>query len=160
MSLSFCRLNAVTRAVALATVAACSDGGSPDPVSIEDTQFAASLGIDLTKFTKTSAGVYIENVTVGNGTVGTNGRRATIHYIGWLANGTQFDANQPPSQPFGWVIASGQVIPGFDEGVRGMAVGGRRKVIIPPELGYGRTGSGPIPPNAVLVFQIDLVALQ
>ncbi|MBM4187569.1 MAG: FKBP-type peptidyl-prolyl cis-trans isomerase [Gemmatimonadetes bacterium] len=160
MSFAFCRLNRITGLVALAATAACSDGGSPDPVSIENTQFAASLGINLSQFTRTSAGVYLQDVTVGNGAVATNGKRASIHYIGWLANGTQFDANQPPSQPFAFTIASGQVIPGFDEAVRDMKVGGRRKAIIPSELGYGRNGSGPIPPNAVLVFQIDLVALQ
>jgi len=124
------------------------------------TTFAPALGIDLSKMTKTASGLYWRDVTVGTGTPVAVGKLISIHYIGWLSNGTQFDANQPGSTPFRFTVGAGQVIPGFDEGVRGMAIGGRRQLIIPPSLGYGSAANGPIPANSVLVFQIDLVAIQ
>lgn len=140
----------------VATGAACGEG----IVGVEDTEFAPALGIDLARMTKTSSGLYYQNVTVGTGTEATAGKVVSVHYIGWLANGTQFDINQPPASPLQFTVGSGQVIPGFDEGVFQMKVGGRRKIVIPSRLGYGPSGTGPIPPNAVLVFQVDLVAVQ
>jgi peptidylprolyl isomerase len=83
-----------------------------------------------------------------------------IHYVGRLADGKQFDANRPADQPFVFRIDAGEVVPGFDEGVSGMRVGGRRQVIIPPALGYGARDNGPIPANSILVFTIDLVRVQ
>lgn len=159
MSFSFCRLKAASRAVALVAAAGCSDSDA-GPAPIEKTQFAESLGIDLSQMTKLPSGVYYRDLSTGNGAVAANGIQASIHYVGQLANGKQFDANRPPTAPFDFVLGGGRVIPGFDEGVRDMKVGGRRTVIIPPELGYGPAGSGPIPPNAILVFQIDLVDVK
>ena len=134
-------------------------GPVPDP-DITMTTFAPALGIDLSKMTKTASGLYFRDLTLGAGATVLVGKRVSIHYIGWLANGTQFDANQPASNPFQFTVGTGTVIAGFDEGVRGMAVAGRRQLIIPPSLGYGSTASGPIPANSILVFQIDLVAIQ
>ncbi len=151
--------------LAAAVVATGACGGSdttgpvPDP-DITMTTFAPALGIDLTKMTKTASGLYFRDLTLGAGATVLVGKRVSIHYVGWLANGTQFDANQPGSNPFQFTVGTGQVIPGFDEGVRGMAVGGRRQLIIPPSLGYGSTAKATIPANSILVFQIDLVAIQ
>ena len=151
--------------LAAAVVGAGACGGSdvtgpvPDP-DITMTTFAPALGIDLSKMTKTASGLYFRDLTLGAGATVLVGKRVSIHYLGWLANGTQFDANQPGANPFQFTVGAGQVIPGFDEGVRGMALGGRRQLIIPPSLGYGSTASGPIPANSILVFQIDLVTIQ
>ncbi len=134
-------------------------GPVPDP-DITMTTFAPALGIDLSKMTKTASGLYFRDITVGSGATALVGKRVSMHYIGWLANGTQFDANPASATPFSFTVGTGQVIKGFDEGVRGTAVGGRRQLIIPPSLGYGSTASGPIPANSILVFQIDIVAIQ
>ena len=140
----------------LVLAAGCGDS----LVGPEDTDFAASLGINLSQMTKTSSGLYFQDVTVGTGATAIAGKRVSVHYIGWLADGTQFDANQPPTAPFPVTLGDGSVIPGFDEGLRDMKVGGRRKIVIPSQLGYGARGQGPIPPNAVLVFQLDVAAVQ
>ncbi len=134
-------------------------GPVPDP-DITMIAFAPALGIDLSKMTKTASGLYYRDLTLGTGATVLVGKRVSIHYTGWLTNGTQFDANQPPSSPFQFTVGVGQVIKGFDEGARGMAVGGRRQLIIPPSLAYGARAQGPIPANSVLVFQIDLAAIQ
>ena len=147
----------------LVVTGACGSSDTTGPVPDPDitmTTFAPALGIDLSKMTKTASGLYFRDLTVGTGATVLVGKRVSIHYIGWLSSGTQFDANQPGSSPFQFTVGTGQVIPGFDEGVRGMAIGGRRQLIIPPSLGYGSTASGPIPANSILVFQIDLVAIQ
>lgn len=140
-----------------ALLASCSDSTEPDITKIS---FAPSLGIDLSKMTKTANGVYIRDLTVGTGATAAAGKQVSFHYIGWLTDGTQFDANQPPATPARSSLGTGGLIPGFDEGMRGMQVGGRRQMVIPPGLAYGREGNGPIPPNAVIVFQVDLVGVQ
>lgn len=156
------RLRALLVAGLLVTGACGSSdttGPGPDP-DITMTTFAPALGIDLSKMTKTASGLYFRDLTVGTGATVLVGKRVSIHYIGWLSSGAQFDANQPGSNPFQFTVGTGQVIPGFDQGVRGMAIGGRRQLIIPPSLGYGSTASGLIPANSILVFQIDLIAIQ
>ncbi len=145
---------------ATAAALGCGAETGPSGVDIESTTFAAALGIDLAQMTKTASGLYLRDLTQGAGATAAAGSSVSIHYVGWLANGTEFDANNPPSQPFRFSVGAGQVIPGFDEGVRGMKVGGRRQLIIPPSLGYGGAQVGPIPPNSILVFRIDLVASQ
>ena len=103
------------------------------------------------------------DLRVGTGTAASNGRVVTVSYTGWLYDpsraeqkGTQFDSR--PS--FSFTLGGGQVIRGWDQGVVGMRVGGLRRLVLPPELGYGSTGSGPIPPNASLVFDIELLSVQ
>lgn len=109
------------------------------------------------------------DLRVGTGVEATNGRRATVNYTGWLYSttgtdnkGTQFDSSLTAGRsPFAFVVGGGQVIAGWDRGVVGMRVGGARRLIIPPELGYGSAGSGStIPPNSTLVFDIDLLSVQ
>ena len=107
------------------------------------------------------------DLKVGTGAVARAGDDATVQYTGWLADGTVFDSSRPRNQPFNFTIGKGQVIPGWDEGVPGMAAGGQRKLIIPASLAYGaqgqtdpNTGATVIPPNATLVFEIELVSVK
>lgn len=159
--MTLARLRSITLALLLA-MSACgkTDTTGPDVPTIETTTFAPSLGINLSTFTKTSSGLYWKDLVVGSGAGATVGKKVAIHYVGSLTNGTQFDANGPTDTPFAFTIGTGQVIPGFDEGVRGMAVGGKRQLIIPPALAYGNRAVGPIPANSILVFTIDLVSIQ
>jgi FKBP-type peptidyl-prolyl cis-trans isomerase FkpA len=105
---------------------------------------------------------------VGTGADATNGKHVTVHYTGWLYDeaaaghhGKQFDSSRDGGQPFSFRLGAGQVIRGWDEGVAGMKVGGSRTLVIPPELGYGRNGAGgAIPPNAALVFDVELLDVK
>jgi FKBP-type peptidyl-prolyl cis-trans isomerase FkpA len=123
--------------------------------------FAAELGIDTTALTRTSSGLRYQDVTVGGGEEATAGRTAVVHYTGWLPDGKKFDSSRDRGEPFSFPLGAGQVIPGWDQGVAGMKVGGRRKLVIPSELGYGAQGAPPdIPPNSTLVFDVELLGLQ
>ncbi len=103
----------------------------------------------------------IEDIQVGTGTEAVAGKRVTVHYRGTLTNGTQFDASYDRMQPFTFSLGAGQVIRGWDQGVAGMKIGGKRKLTIPPELGYGARGAGGvIPPNATLVFEVELLEVD
>ena len=103
-----------------------------------------------------------EDLKVGTGTVAAAGKNVSVHYTGWLTNGTKFDSSKDHGQPFTFQLGSGQVIKGWDQGVAGMKVGGVRKLTIPPSLGYGANGAGGglIPPNATLVFEVELLGVN
>jgi peptidylprolyl isomerase len=147
--------------LAAALAVACgSDSTSPSVPTIEETTFAPSLGIDLTTFTKNANGLYFKELVVGSGTLAQDGRQVGVRYKGQLPDATVFDENPTPKPVFSFLLGAGQVVPGFDQGVRGMRIGGKRQVIIPPALGYGSRGSGAIPPYSILVFTIDLVSVQ
>ena len=108
----------------------------------------------------TASGLVYEEIVVGEGEVATAGHHVTVHYTGWLTNGTKFDSSKDRNDPFVFGLGQGQVIRGWDEGVAGMKVGGTRKLTIPPELGYGTRGAGGvIPPNATLVFEVELLGV-
>ncbi len=108
-----------------------------------------------------SNGLNIEDLAVGNGAEATSGKRVEVHYTGWLTNGTKFDSSVDRGKPFTFQLGAGQVIQGWDRGVAGMKVGGKRKLTIPPDLGYGARGAGGvIPPNATLVFEVELLAVK
>jgi FKBP-type peptidyl-prolyl cis-trans isomerase FkpA len=139
--------------LALATAFAC---GSAPAVPIESTVFAQNLGVSLPDSTKLPSGMYIRDAVVGAGAEAKAGRGVTMKYSGWLADGTAFDANQ--NEGIRFVLGSGQVIAGWDQGIVGMKVGGTRQLIIPPQLAYGSEGRGPIPSNAVLVFSVTMVS--
>lgn len=102
-----------------------------------------------------------EDVKVGEGSEAVAGKRVTVHYTGTLEDGTKFDSSKDRGEPFEFNLGTGQVIKGWDEGVAGMKVGGIRKLTIPSELGYGERGAGTaIPPNAVLVFEVELLGVE
>ena len=111
---------------------------------------------------KTDDGLQYWDIRVGTGAVAGQGSRVRVHYTGWLTNGKKFDSSVDAGQPFGFTIGNGEVIKGWEEGVAGMRVGGKRQLRIPPALGYGVEGTpgGPIPPNATLIFDIRLLAVQ
>jgi FKBP-type peptidyl-prolyl cis-trans isomerases 1 len=103
----------------------------------------------------------IEDLVAGNGDTATAGQTVSVHYTGWLTSGQKFDSSVDRNDPFEFRLGRGQVIAGWDQGVAGMQVGGRRKLTIPPELGYGSRGAGGvIPPNATLVFEVELLAVH
>jgi FKBP-type peptidyl-prolyl cis-trans isomerase len=122
--------------------------------------FAPSLGVDLSKMTKTASGLAYQDTKVGTGATAAAGQNVSVHYTGWLPDGTKFDSSRDRNQPFDFKLGAGQVIRGWDEGVAGMKVGGRRLLVIPPDLAYGPSGSGPIPPNATLVFDVELLGVH
>jgi FKBP-type peptidyl-prolyl cis-trans isomerase len=123
--------------------------------------FSPSLGVDTAAMTKTPSGLRYQDVEKGQGTEATAGRNVSVHYTGWLPNGEKFDSSRDRNQPFGFTLGAGQVIAGWDEGVAGMKVGGRRKLVIPPDLGYGTAGAPPdIPPGATLVFDVQLLDVR
>jgi FKBP-type peptidyl-prolyl cis-trans isomerase FkpA len=123
--------------------------------------FAAELAIDTAALTRTSTGLRYQDVTVGAGDEATAGRTAVVHYTGWLPDGKKFDSSRDRGEPFSFPLGAGQVIPGWDQGVAGMKVGGRRKLVIPSELGYGAQGAPPdIPPNSTLIFDVELLGVQ
>src|ERR1051325_11479092 len=97
---------------------------------------------------------YIEE-TVGNGPAIQSGQNVSVHYTGWLTNGTKFDSSRDRGQPFQFPVGAGRVIRGWDEGVASMKIGGKRRLIVPPGLGYGAQGIGPIPPNSTLIFDVE-----
>lgn len=124
------------------------------PQVIEEVEFAPSLGINLASMTRTSSGLYYEDIAMGSGDPAAAGNEVEVAYTGWLTDGTTFD-----SGAFSFVLGAGQVVRGFDEGVTGMRVGGVRRIIIPPALGYGSRGSGPVPPDSIMIFRIEVLSI-
>lgn len=103
-------------------------------------------------------GLQIIDIKEGTGPAAQSGQKLTVNYTGWLQDGTKFDSSLDRGQPFTFTLGQGQVIKGWDEGLVGMKVGGKRRLIIPPSLGYGSQQQGKIPPNSTLVFDIDLLS--
>ena len=109
----------------------------------------------------TDSGLKFEDLAPGDGATAEAGQQVSVHYTGWLTDGTKFDSSVDRGMPFQFTLARGMVIRGWDEGVLGMRVGGKRKLTIPPQLGYGAQGAGGvIPPNATLVFDVELLDIQ
>lgn len=144
-------------ALAAMTVAACVEVTAPleDPAS---TTYAAALGVNVGQMTRTPSGLYVQTLVSTQGAVADTGHTVSTYYVGYLTNGRQFDSNRGTGRPFTFQLGRGQVIKGWDEGIRGMRVGERRRLVVPPQLGYGGTTSGIIPAGSVLVFEIDLVS--
>jgi peptidylprolyl isomerase len=110
------------------------------------------------KSVTTASGLIYTDLVVGTGPSPIAGKQVKVHYTGWLENGTKFDSSLDHGQPFAFTIGAGQVIPGWDEGVMTMKTGGKRKLVIPPQLGYGSAGAGGvIPPDATLIFEVELL---
>lgn len=113
------------------------------------------------KFKKGPGGLKYAILKEGSGAVAKAGP-VTVHYTGWLTNGSKFDSSLDRGQPFEFPLGGGQVIKGWDEGVKGMKVGEKRQLVVPPDMGYGPTGTpgGPIPPNATLIFEVELLKVN
>lgn len=109
---------------------------------------------------KTAQSSLFAEIVVGTGTEATPGRKLSVNYRGWLTNGSIFDQNVDSTKPFVFTLGAGSVIPGWEQGVNGMKVGGERLIIIPPAAGYGNIPQGPIPASSVLVFYVKLLAVQ
>ncbi len=110
---------------------------------------------------KTASGLIYWDIRVGNGEVAKEGNHVRVHYTGWLTTGKKFDSSVDAGKPFDFTIGNGEVIKGWEEGVAGMRVGGKRQLRIPPDLGYGADGSpDTIPPNATLIFDVQLLGVQ
>src|ERR1700728_4610090 len=110
---------------------------------------------------KTPSGLIYWDIRVGNGDVAKEGSHVRVHYTGSLTNGKKFDSSVDAGKPFDFTIGNGEVIKGWEEGITGMKVGGKRQLRIPPDLAYGAEGSPPtIPPNATLIFDIQLLGVQ
>ncbi|HEX5773220.1 MAG TPA: FKBP-type peptidyl-prolyl cis-trans isomerase [Geomobilimonas sp.] len=135
------------------SIPACAQKESKQPAV--EAKGAAALPANAVK---TPSGLAYVDTVVGNGPAPTAGKPVKVHYTGWLENGTKFDSSVDRGEPFVFTIGAGQVIPGWDEGVMSMKIGGKRKLIVPPQLGYGAAGAGGvIPPNAVLIFDVELL---
>ena len=146
-------------AVALLVGAGCGGGARAPVVGVDGVAYAPALGVDPSMGTRTASGLLYQEVRTGDGARAESGRTVWIAYTGWLSDGTYFDG-APPERPLEFTVGQRRAIRGFEEGVRGMREGGRRKLVVPPALAYGREGMGPVPPNAVLVFDVELVRVR
>lgn len=170
------RSSGMLLAMALAALTACGDREAAPEGAVEDTlasetssatatgpapaatDYATELGVDLGAMEATGSGLYVLDVREGGGEEATIGDTVVVHYTGWLPNGMKFDSSRDRAEPFTFVLGEGRVIPGWEEGVAGMKVGGQRRLVIPPHLGYGPIGAGDvIPPDATLVFDVELL---
>ena len=164
----------------LIALTACGERGEPAPEeAVEDTlaaetgstttpgqaplasEYAAEPGVDLGAMEVTESGLYVLDVREGEGAEAVSGNSVVVHYTGWLDDGKKFDSSVDRGRPFEFQVGTGQVIKGWDEGVATMKVGGKRKLLIPPDLGYGARGAGGvIPPNARLTFEVELLGVK
>jgi peptidylprolyl isomerase len=138
----------------LGTAISC---GSDSPTEV-DTGTPPTQVADA-DYTTTGSGLRYFDLVVGNGATPSTGQTVSVHYTGWLTNNVKFDSSVDRNQPFTFVLGTGRVIAGWDEGVATMKVGGKRQLVIPAPLAYGTTGSGAIPPNATLIFEVELLQI-
>jgi FKBP-type peptidyl-prolyl cis-trans isomerase FkpA len=157
-------MHSIARAALLMVAAvslACSGGGSSLPApNPERLPFADKLNVDFAKMTKTKLGVYVRDLELGTGPLVQAGQNLSVRYSGSLNNGTEFDKVGPGEKPITFKLGRRQVIQGWDDGIVGMRVGGRRQLVIPPDLGYGQERSGKIPGDATLVFVIEIIGAK
>lgn len=156
---------------AVALVTACGSGADADPepagagdaapVEVQmDLEFADELGIDLDRMTRLPSGMYVEDLEEGSGLGARDGHVLSVHYTGRLTTGERFDANTS-GEGYSFQLGRRQVILGWEQGIQGMRIGGKRRLVIPPALGYGQRGFPPdIPPSATLVFEVELLDIR
>lgn len=176
-NISYCSMQWPLRAaavLALLALAGCSAQTADHAVTSHQQQAAQSSlvsttmeakDMDTPQFITTNSGLRYSDVTVGHGAEASSGQQVQVHYTGWLfengQQGAKFDSSKDRGQPFVFGLGRGQVIKGWDEGVAGMRVGGKRVLVIPPELGYGARGAGGvIPPHATLKFEVELLGVR
>jgi FKBP-type peptidyl-prolyl cis-trans isomerase FkpA len=134
--------------------AGCASAPAPP---LEQGVFAPVLGVDLAGMEHRPGGLYVRDLREGDGPQLRRGHRVSVHFVGWLPDGRQFDAHVRPSEPLEFRLGRGEVIRGWEEGLLGMRVGGQRQLVVPPRLGYGPQGVAGIPGNSALLFIIDVV---
>ncbi len=149
--------------VSAVLLTACQEAPPPraavsgDPLQLT---FAPALNVKLDSTELRPSGLYVHDIVVGTGAVADSMSTAAVHYTGWLADGSKFDSSHDRGEPYRFTVGAEQVIRAWDEGVRGMKVGGKRQLIVPPKLGYGDLGMPPdIPRMATLVFELELVGV-
>ena len=168
-------------ALALLTVVGCQQGstsssssttsssataGTPATVKASATETSTTTPTPATSAKAagrvTASGLRIEEIQEGTGAMAEKGRHVEVHYTGWLTDGTKFDSSRDSGKPYPFTLGAAEVIAGWDEGIPGMKIGGKRRLTIPPQLAYGSQGTpgGPIPPNATLVFEIELIDVK
>jgi FKBP-type peptidyl-prolyl cis-trans isomerase len=157
--------------LALAAILSAGCNGSNSGTTAVDTNvytadpatssYASSLNVSIASMTKTASGLYYKDLVTGTGATAAAGYTVRVEYSGWLVNGQQFDTSVGRVPPyFEFLLNAGKVVKGWDEGIQGMKVGGKRQLVIPPTLGYGTNGSGSIPANAILVFEVTLLSVR
>ncbi len=145
--------------IATLTLIACTSSEAPPAPQAKPTSVAPASTSNAPR--TTSSGLIIETLATGSGPLAKSGDKVSVHYTGWLTNGTKFDSSRDRNEPFSFRLGTGQVIPGWDEGVAGMQPGDKRRLTVPAQLAYGSRGAGGvIPPNAVLIFEVELLAIQ
>jgi FKBP-type peptidyl-prolyl cis-trans isomerase FkpA len=153
--------NARAVAVALAVVLTIGCQRGSDQAGTDPGTSGEKASAMDEKMEKTASGLQYVDTKVGTGASPKTGQTAVVHYTGWLLDGKKFDSSKDRGQPFTFAVGRGQVIKGWDEGVATMKVGGVRKLMIPPDLGYGARGAGGvIPPNATLTFEVELLEIR
>ena len=145
--------------LSLAVLAAACNKDKPAPGS-GSAPSSAPAAAPAAKPAAPAGGLVVEEIKAGDGPVATAGKVVSVHYTGKLTDGTKFDSSYDHGQPIEFPLGAGRVIKGWDQGLEGMKVGGKRRLTIPPQLGYGERGMGPIPPNATLVFDVELMGAR
>ncbi len=130
------------------------------PTTPEENTGAIDMNTDNNSAGGSAEALKIEDLVVGKGETAVSGKTITVNYVGTLTNGTKFDSSYDREAPFSFTLGEGRVIQGWERGVEGMKVGGKRKLVIPPGLGYGNQPMGRIPANSTLVFEIELLKVE
>jgi FKBP-type peptidyl-prolyl cis-trans isomerase FkpA len=156
----FTRLFATASFAGVLAISGCLSVDSADYATVEGATFASSLGVDLTKSTRTPNGAYTRDIVVGTGATVAGGQLLNVKYTVWLADGTLIETNENTTTLFPFHLGQHEVLTGWDEGIPGMKVGGQRQIVLPPNLGYGLYDNGPIPGNSILVFNVTVVSAE
>jgi hypothetical protein len=146
----------------LASLAGCGEGAreGADGQGDEGVADAGVEGCVEGEEIETDSGLRIKDITCGQGVEAEGDSAVVVHYVGKFEDGTTFDSSRAQGEPVPFRLGVGQLIPGFEEGIRGMRAGGLRELTIPPELGYGEQGSGDIPPDSTLIFEVELISVE